>query len=167
MKACNHTANNRRRKVASRSQVQATRLESRDGRIAEPGRVWWADGPGKRGTASSRSARDRVCARRNRSQPGAIVCRGRLWPRGENLTGFVRQRKTVYVRRKNEKSHYSQGAIHRFSQNRGMAQESVGNVVLPELHHPRRGYSRQFVSAPQAREPWVHPHPDVCREGIL
>jgi hypothetical protein len=187
MTACNHTANNRKWNVAGRSQVQARSLESRNGRAAEPGRIQWSGCPGKsrggreidertarpkssqgaRGTAFSRTARDRVCAPGNRSQPFAIVCRGRLGPRGENLTGFVRQRKTVYVRRKNAKSHYSQGAIHRFSQNRRMAQESAGDVVLPELHHPRRGYSRQFVSPSQASEPWVHPHPDVCRESNL
>ena len=197
MKACNQMAKTRKWTAACRSGAEAQGPESCAGRVAERGRVYRAGRAGTStsggkiesaresrnnvadarigakpscgalGAAASRTARDRVCARRSRSQPAAIVCRGRLWPRGENPTGFLRQRKMVYVRRKNEKSHYPQGAIHRRSQNRRMAQESVGNVVLPELHHPRRGYSWQSVGAHQAGEPWVHPHPDVCREGIL
>ena len=187
----------RKWKVAWHSRTQAQGPESRNGRVPELGRIDWAgragnstsggtieSGPdfrnvadarigrpqssrGARGSASSGTARDRVCARGSRSQPAAIVHHRRLWPRGENLSGLVRQRQMVHVRRENEKSDYAHRAILRSSQNRGMAQESVGNVVLPELHHPRRGYSRQFVGAPKAGEPWVHPHPELCREGIL
>src|SRR4029450_767037 len=99
----------------------------------ERGRVYWAgragnstgggtieSGPGARGAASSGTARDRVCARRSRSQPAAIVCHRRLWPRGENLTGLVRQRKMVHVRRENEKSDYARRAgLRRGRQRRG------------------------------------------------
>src|SRR5262245_413761 len=48
-----------------------------------------------------------------------------------------------------------------------MAQKSVGFDVLPGLHSRGRSHSWQPVCATQAGESRMHPHPDVCREGVL
>ena len=65
------------------------------------------------------------------------------------------------------KSDYAQRAIHRCSQNRGMAQESVGNVVLTRVSSPKAWLFTAVRRCPQAGEPRVHPHSELCREGIL
>ena len=118
------------------------------------------------GAAASSAARDRLCTCGNQSEPTAIVRRRRVRPRGENLSSLFGQRKVVHFRRENEKSHYAHRAIQRLSQDRGLAQKPAGNVVLSELHHRRRGYSRQSLGALKAGESWLHPHSDVRREGI-
>src|SRR5262245_51166897 len=48
-----------------------------------------------------------------------------------------------------------------------MAQKSVGVDVLPGLYSRGRGHSWQPVCSTPAGESWVHPHPDVRREGVF
>ena len=52
------------------------------------------------------------------------------------------------------------------AQNPRLAQEPAGLTLLPDLHQSWSGNSWQSVSTTSARQPWVHPHPDVRGAGI-